>query len=238
MREFPIFSAKRFEMKPRPTRCYYFEKSFIGRAVAAQMLEADGDRALVHMQINLPHDSTACETRGIMAHFRVDGTEARGSADRVKVRIYTKGATSRWWSVETLARFRQLHAAGKLRDQRGVSVDVIDDVMSLLCALSYVSLVEQGRLDADGETDDAPEPRADRPVLWVPKGDTLRYARARLERVPVQARDLQRDEVIRKREHEVRSHYRTLRSGARVKVRAHTRGDPALGRVETHYSLE
>jgi hypothetical protein len=41
-----------------------------------------------------------------------------------------------------------------------------------------------------------------------------------------------------KREHDVRSHFRTLKSGRRVVVRAHQRGDASLGRVEKNYLIE
>lgn len=43
---------------------------------------------------------------------------------------------------------------------------------------------------------------------------------------------------IRKREHEVRQHFRTLADGRRVRVRAHQRGDASLGRVEKRYIVE
>lgn len=43
---------------------------------------------------------------------------------------------------------------------------------------------------------------------------------------------------IRKREHDVRQHFRTLADGRRVRVRAHQRGDASLGRVEKRYIVE
>jgi hypothetical protein len=40
------------------------------------------------------------------------------------------------------------------------------------------------------------------------------------------------------REHDVRSHWRTLKSGKRVPVKSHTRGDVKLGRIEKTYQVE
>jgi len=38
--------------------------------------------------------------------------------------------------------------------------------------------------------------------------------------------------------HEVRGHWRTLKSGVRVPVRPHERGDERLGRIEKTYKVE
>lgn len=75
------------------------------------------------------------------------------------------------------------------------------------------------------------------PGAWERQGDSLRY-------VPVQSlrtlsglhrtRDYARPEDpsgIRMREHDVRGHWRTYSTGVRVWVRAHKRGDAAIGRV-------
>ena len=42
---------------------------------------------------------------------------------------------------------------------------------------------------------------------------------------------------IRKREHDVRAHTRLLKSGRRVPVKSHTRGDKSLGRIEKTYKV-
>lgn len=75
------------------------------------------------------------------------------------------------------------------------------------------------------------------PVSFTREGDTLRYARVtdlqtasglirqRAYEPPAETSG------IRMREHDVRGHWRTFSTGARIWVRAHKRGDPDLGRV-------
>ena len=73
------------------------------------------------------------------------------------------------------------------------------------------------------------------PSAFAREGDTLRFARmSDLASAAGQARGYERPvepSGIRMREHDVRGHWRTFRSGVRVWVRAHKRGDAALGRV-------
>ena len=42
----------------------------------------------------------------------------------------------------------------------------------------------------------------------------------------------------RHRWHEVRAHFRLLKSGKRVPVKSHERGDERLGQIEKTYSVE
>lgn len=245
MREFPIFSKRRFEMKPRPLRCYYFSTGFLNRAIEAQALDRDSGNVFVSMQVNLPHESCAAEADGVLVHFRIDDDKPRGEPDRVKVRIYSKHHHTRWHSLTDIVEFQLAYHSGKLDrmiQEEGhknpiPALTTVEQTLRITAALSYVCNAEQGRFEAPGLFDDAPDPRPDRPILWVPKGDTIKYVRAPF-RAPVQARDVQTGEVIRKREHAVRGFWRTLRSGNKVWVRAHTRGDPALGTVETHYRVD
>lgn len=73
------------------------------------------------------------------------------------------------------------------------------------------------------------------PAAFIRMGDTLRYDRLdSLRTTSGQQREYVPPEEpsgIRKREHEVRGHWRTYRTGVRVWVRSHKRGDPELGRV-------
>lgn len=76
-----------------------------------------------------------------------------------------------------------------------------------------------------------------RPAIFQRQGDTIRYAR--LEELKSSAgHQAQRDYVppdepsgIKKREHSVIGHWRTYRSGVKVWVKPHKRGDPELGKV-------
>jgi hypothetical protein len=73
------------------------------------------------------------------------------------------------------------------------------------------------------------------PAAFHRRGDTLRYDRLEsLRTTSGQHRGYTPPEEpsgIRKREHGVRGHWRTYRSGVRIWVREHRRGDPELGRV-------
>lgn len=73
------------------------------------------------------------------------------------------------------------------------------------------------------------------PSAYAREGDTLKFARmADLASAAGQARGYERPAEpsgIRMREHDVRGHWRTFRSGVRVWVRPHKRGDAELGRV-------
>jgi hypothetical protein len=63
-------------------------------------------------------------------------------------------------------------------------------------------------------------------------GDTVRYVPLTQETYTRTRDEMHSDEpAYRKREHDVRGHWRTYRSGRRVWVREHTRGDASLGRV-------
>lgn len=77
-----------------------------------------------------------------------------------------------------------------------------------------------------------------KPCAFAQEGDTLRYAPltslASASGLHLE-RGYDRPEEpsgIRMREHDVRGHWRTFRSGVRVWVRPHRRGDASLGRVE------
>jgi hypothetical protein len=75
------------------------------------------------------------------------------------------------------------------------------------------------------------------PSAYRREGDTLRFAKLddlRSAAGQARQRDYERPDEpsgIRMREHDVRGHWRTFPSGARVWVRAHKRGDASLGRV-------
>lgn len=69
-----------------------------------------------------------------------------------------------------------------------------------------------------------------RPNLVVVRPDAPRIIRERAEEIERMA--------SRKREHDVRSHWRRLKDGRRVPVRSHMRGDPALGHVHKRYIVE
>ena len=75
------------------------------------------------------------------------------------------------------------------------------------------------------------------PAIWRREGDSLRFVRAEsLASLSgmMRQRDYERPQEhsgIRMREHDVRGHWRTYASGVRVWVRAHKRGDAALGQV-------
>jgi len=82
------------------------------------------------------------------------------------------------------------------------------------------------------QTTSQPTPDLDsgRMVIWEPKGDSHTYRRIK----PVEAREHLGNfmaEIIRRRDHAVRGHWRTLKNGKRVWVKAHRRGDEALGTV-------
>lgn len=74
----------------------------------------------------------------------------------------------------------------------------------------------------------------ERAERWEPSGDAMRIVRSGWPKparraAPVDS-GLTRDELIRRRRHAVRGHWRTYPSGARVWVDAHERGDADLGR--------
>lgn len=77
-----------------------------------------------------------------------------------------------------------------------------------------------------------------RPCAFARDGDTLRYIPLdRLSSASGQHRQRGYERPsepsgIRMREHDVRGHWRTYSTGARVWVRSHKRGDAALGRVD------
>lgn len=77
-----------------------------------------------------------------------------------------------------------------------------------------------------------------RPYAFAREGDTLRYAPL-TSLASASGHHHQRGyerpaepSGIRMREHDVRGHWRTFSTGVRVWVRAHKRGDAALGRVD------
>lgn len=74
------------------------------------------------------------------------------------------------------------------------------------------------------------------PAAYRQEGDTLRFTRLHSlaeAHCPADTYERPRDPSgIKMRAHDVRGHWRTYKSGIRVWVRSHTRGDPALGRVQ------
>jgi hypothetical protein len=70
--------------------------------------------------------------------------------------------------------------------------------------------------------------------IYYRQGDTVRWKRiwdANKLPSPIYQKPEPGASGIRKREHDVIGHWRTYKSGARVFVKPHKRGDPSLGRV-------
>jgi len=75
-----------------------------------------------------------------------------------------------------------------------------------------------------------------RPEIWQRKGDTLRYRKLLVAEHVAYGREIA--EVIRKRDHAVRGHWRHLASGKQTWITSHRRGDVALGTVHNIVTVE
>lgn len=111
--------------------------------------------------------------------------------------------------------------------------------MGLAYQLHYLSLRRKAMV-VPGYT--PPTDRAE-PRYHGIVGDTFRYERVSAHAMAefVHQRDSKRESHktdIKKRDHEVVGHWRQYKSGKRVFVRGHRRGDPALGTVTKVYKVE
>lgn len=83
----------------------------------------------------------------------------------------------------------------------------------------------------DGETNTPSDPV---PVVWERQGDTIKYIRPAS---PFTGEGSAREFMRKKRLHAVRGHYRKLKSGERVWVKPHMRGDESVGRVLSAHEI-
>ena len=83
----------------------------------------------------------------------------------------------------------------------------------------------------------SPELDAGRLVVWERKGDTVVYRKLHRRHAREHLGNYVK-EIIRKRDHAVRGHLRTLQNGRQCWVRSHRRGDLELGTVVAIQELE
>ena len=232
-------------MKPPPARAYLFTDGGLKRALDVARYDTPTGVVgeAVHVQLALPHDHFVIEHAGLAA--RVMDRREPGDRNKlghgIRVCVYFRRGRTRWHDFADMSEAateasRWGRTAEELADQPGL--DVLRRAIYMIAALGALTRIQEGRTeDPGGLLDDPSEPDPDRPVVALRRGDTLRYERVPIRRAP-RARDAPAEALIRRREHEVRGHWRRLRSGEYVWVRAHARGDPELGRVETHYVME
>jgi hypothetical protein len=107
--------------------------------------------------------------------------------------------------------------------------------------LHYLTL--RGHEEAAGGV--RPQPKGRRIEYYGKVGDTFRYERISLDEVRRHAvftangkrPDEDSKSMYHKRQHDVAGHWRQYKSGKRVFVRAHKRGDPTLGIVTKVYRV-
>lgn len=234
-------------MRPVPERAYFvpWDTVLYMNSVATEAYaREEGLRhphGAVQVRLRAIHRTTFIEADsgvGILVHV-VDPEVRRSDGENVKLRLYgakRKAVGEHWHTAGAVVR-----VAADRRYAAHLTAEGYQSIVyacRLLAALGYLGMLERRDMpDEYGLLDDAPEPREGRPEVRIRRGDTVRYVRAPLVRLPPQARDVQTDEIIRRREHAVRGHWRILRSGARVWVRSHRRGDDALGTVQTNYEI-
>jgi hypothetical protein len=131
---------------------------------------------------------------------------------------------------------------GKGRSKELVMADIISDPSAydeifnqvmldvLWTAVHVTQLVEQAQAHSSVQSGLKPAPRLE---SYERVRDTLRFAPFDLLARRTVRRPEEKGEPtgIRKREHEVRGHWRHYPSGNKVWIRSHTRGDPDLGTV-------
>jgi len=109
---------------------------------------------------------------------------------------------------------------------------------------NFIQAITMATIDVIGEIAATTQPSVPsldldtgRLVVWERKGNTLVYRK-------IHRRDVREHlgnyvkEIIRRRDHAVRGHWRTYRNGARTWIRSHQRGDEELGTVVAVQELE
>lgn len=191
--------------------------------------------------LEIPYRDSAKKAYGMLCEVLSEDLQ---NFESMRVTVYNS-------SYENRGQFMVGEYFAKLIDESDpIAVAYSGLCSSLSYTLHYLNVRERYEKGSDDSI--ASAQRKNKVEYHAQAGDTIRYIRVNTDEVRkarIQARTKHtQPEVVEvadkegpghhKRQHDVAGHWRTYKSGKRVFVRAHQRGDPALGTVIRVYNVD